>query len=265
MRIEGSVAVITGAARGIGLALAQSLARAGAKVVLADILDETLRRAVLDLVAEGGAVAGLRADVTKDEDVARLMDFTIETFGAINVVVANAGIARDGLLVGRDAATGRIEHVLSSADFRAVIEVNLVGAFITFREAARRMAERGWPGVLVAMSSINKVGQPGQLNYASSKAAVALWPKLLAAEFHWSGLRNLRVVGLAPGYTGTPALQRTDPQTLATVLKDVPLGRLVETGELAATLAHVIENEALNGTTIEVSGGASFGPWQRAK
>ncbi len=265
MRIAGCVAVITGAARGIGLALAQSLAGAGAKVVLSDVLAPELQAAVTSLRAQGGAVAARLADVTRDEDVSALMDFAIETFGALNVVVANAGVARDALLLRRDATTGRIEPALSTEDFRAVTETNLVGPFITFREGARRMAEHGWPGVLVVLSSINKAGQPGQLSYGSTKAAVALWPKILAGEFHWSGIRNIRVVGIAPGYTGTPALAALEHSTLEPVLKDVPLGRLVALDELSATLAFVIENEAVHGTTLEISGGATFGPWQRSK
>jgi 3-oxoacyl-[acyl-carrier protein] reductase len=161
--------------------------------------------------------------------------------------------------------TAKIERVMSSDDFRAVLEVNLVGAFITLREAARRMADNGWPGVLLVISSVNKAGQPGQINYSSSKAAVALWPKILAAELHWSGIRNIRVVGIAPGYTGTDAMKGLDRPTLDGVLRDVHLGRLVEPAELAAAIEHVIQNEAIDGTTIEITAGATYGPWQRAK
>jgi 3-oxoacyl-[acyl-carrier protein] reductase len=224
-----------------------------------------LSRAVREIRAAGGAVAAVKADVTKDEDVERLMDTAIEEFGAINVVCANAGIIRDGLMLTPDPATGKITRVMSSDEFRAVVEVNLVGAFITFREAARRMADNGWKGVLVVTSSINKTGQPGQINYSSTKAAVALWPKILAAEFHMCGIRDIRVVGIAPGYTGTEGLKNMSPATLETILKDVHLGRLVEPDELASTIKHVIENEAINATTIEVTGGLTYGPWQRAK
>lgn len=265
VNIKGSVAVITGGARGIGRALGGSLAAAGARVVLGDILEEGLDRSVRDIRARGGKAVAVRADVTRDEDVERLMETAIERFGALNIVCANAGIIRDGLMLTRDPATGRIERVMTSDDFRAVMEVNLVGAFITLREGARRMAARGWPGVLLVISSINKTGQPGQINYSSTKAAVALWPKILAAELHMCGIRNIRVVGIAPGYTGTEGLKAMNPAALEAVLKDVPLGRLVEPEELASTIKHVIENEALNATTIEVTGGVTFGAWQRAK
>jgi 3-oxoacyl-[acyl-carrier protein] reductase len=265
MEIAGSVAVITGGARGIGRAIARSLAAGGAKVVLGDILEEDLNRSVHEICASGGEAVAVVADVTRDEDVAKLMDTAIETFGAINVVCANAGIIRDGLMLTPDPATGKVQHVMTSDDFRAVVEVNLVGAFITLREAARRIADNGWKGLLLVTSSINKTGQPGQLNYSSTKAAVALWPKILASEFHMCGFNNIRVVGIAPGYTGTEAMKGLSPETLNGVLKDVPLGRLVEPEELAATIKHVIENEAIHGTTIEVTGGVTYGPWQRAK
>jgi 3-oxoacyl-[acyl-carrier protein] reductase len=146
-----------------------------------------------------------------------------------------------------------------------VLEVNLVGAFITLREAARRMADNAWKGLLLLTSSINKSGQPGQINYSSTKAAVALWPKILAGEFHSSGIKNIRVVGIAPGYTATEGLKSLRPDDLEAVLKDVHLGRLVEPEELASTIKLVIENEAINGTTIEVAGGLTYGAWQRAK
>jgi 3-oxoacyl-[acyl-carrier protein] reductase len=265
VNIAGSVAVITGGARGIGLAIARSLAAGGAKVVLGDILEEGLDQAVQEIRAAGGEAASVIADVTRDEDVEKLMDTAIEKFGSLNIVCANAGIIRDGLMLTPDPETGKIQRVTTSEDFRAVMEVNLVGAFITWREAARRMADNGWKGVLLVISSINRTGQPGQINYSSTKAAVALWPKILAAELHMCGIRNIRVVGIAPGYTGTDALKGLSPPVLESLLRDMHIGRLVEPEELASTIKHVIENEAIDATTLEVTGGVTYGPWQRAK
>jgi 3-oxoacyl-[acyl-carrier protein] reductase len=265
MKIAGSVAVITGAGRGIGLALAKSLIADGARVVLGDSLEEPLNRSVRAIQAAGGEAEGVVADVTNDADVAKLMDTAIRRFGAINVVCANAGIIRDGLMLTRDATTGKVDRVMTTEDFRAVIDVNLIGAFVTLREGARRLVDNGWPGVLIVISSINKSGQLGEINYSSSKAAVALWPKILVGEFHMSGIRNVRVVGIAPGYTGTEGVRAIDPSTLNRVLEDVHLRRLIEPEELAATIKHVIENEAIDGTTIEVTAGVTYGPWQRAK
>lgn len=265
MKIAGSVAVVTGGARGIGFAIARSLVAGGAKVVLGDVDAAGLDRAVRDLWAAEGEAAAVLADVTKDGDVEKLMDAAVAKFGAINVVCANAGIARDGLMLTPDPVTGKIARVLTSEDFRAVMEVNLVGAFITLREAARRMADNGWRGALLVTSSINGTGQPGQLNYSSTKAAVALWPKILAGELHMCGIKGIRVVGIAPGYTATEGLKSLSRSALEGILKDVHLGRLVEPEELASTIRHVIENEAIDGTTIEVTGGVTYGAWQRAK
>ncbi len=265
MKIAGAVVVITGGARGIGLGIGRFLAARGARVVLGDVLEAEVERAAAEIRAEGGEALAIAADVTREADVERLMDAAIERFGGLHVVIANAGIARDALMFSRDPAAGKTRRNLSTDDFRAVVEVNLTGAFITLAEGARRIADQGGPGVLIVISSINKAGQPGQLNYASAKAAVALWPKILAAELHWSGFHGIRVVGIAPGYTATEALKAMEPSSLEAVLKDVPLGRLVEPDELAATIALAIENEAINGTTIEVSGGVAFGPWQRSK
>lgn len=265
MKLAGSVAVITGGARGIGLALAKSLAAAGVKVVLGDILEEALHQSVREIHLAGGEAAAVVADVRRDDDVQRLMDTAVERFGAINIVCANAGIISDGLMLTCDGATGRVARVMTTDEFRAVLEVNLVGAFVTVREGARRMVDHGWNGVLILMSSINKSGQLGQINYSSAKAAVALWPKILVGEFHASGIRQIRVVGIAPGYTGTEGMRDMDPSTLNAVLKDVHLGRLVELGELAAAVKHVVENDAIDGTTIEVTAGVTYGSWQRAK
>ena len=265
MKVAGSVVVITGGARGIGLSIGQSLAADGAKVVLADMLEEDLDNAVSAITAAGGEAVGVVANVTKDEDVAKVMDTALEKFGAINVVVANAGIIRDGLVLNPDRETGKIKGVMSTEAFRSVIEVNLVGAFITLREGAQRMVDNGCKGVLILTSSINQTGQPGQLNYSSSKAALALWPKILVGEFLMRGIKDVRVVGIAPGYAATDILKGMNPKALETILKDVHIGRLVEPAELASTVEHVIENEAIDGTVIEVSGGVTYGPRSRAK
>jgi 3-oxoacyl-[acyl-carrier protein] reductase len=265
MNVSGSVAVITGGARGIGCSIAKSLAADGAKVVIADMLEAELESAVADITAAGGEAVSVMANVTKDEDVARVMDTALEKFGAINVVCANAGIIRDGLMLNPDRETGKIKSEMSTDNFRSVVEVNLVGSFITLREGAKRMVDNGCKGVLLITSSINQTGQPGQLNYSSTKAAVGLWPKILVGEFHMRGIKDIRVAGIAPGYAATDILKGMNPKALEAILKDVHMGRLVEPEELAATVKHVIENEAIDGTTIEVTGGVTYGARARAK
>ena len=95
----------------------------------------------------------------------------------------------------------------------------------------------------------------GQLNYASTKAAIALWPKILAGEFHAKGVKNIRIAAIAPGYVETPILTSIKPEILQAIIDGIPLGRLVTTNEIIATIKFIIENEAVHGTTLEVSGG----------
>ena len=131
----------------------------------------------------------------------------------------------------------------------------MTGVFLTIREAAIKMVDNGWQGVLIPLSSINKCGELGQLNYASSKAAIALWPKILAGEFHAKGIKNIRIAAIAPGYVATPLVSAIKPEILDNIISEIPLGRLVSTVEILSTVKFIIENEAVHGTTLEVSGG----------
>ena len=258
MEIEGKVAVITGGGSGLGEAIARDLARSGAKIVVGDVVAEQIDRVVEKIRAAGGEAAGVTANVTDEEDMARLMDTAVERFGGLNVVVANAGIIRDGLLINTDRETGKVSKVMSLDDFRAVIDVNLVGAFLTLREGARRMVNNDWPGVLITLSSINKTGQAGQINYSSTKAAMALWPKILTGEFHMRKIRNIRVASVSPGYAATTILNNMNQKALDGILRDVHQQRLVEPAEIAAAVRFIIENDAVDGTDIEVTGGVCY-------
>jgi 3-oxoacyl-[acyl-carrier protein] reductase len=258
MQIKDQVAVITGGASGLGRAIALDLAAAGAKVVIGDVLEEPIAEVVEAIQAGGGEALGVSANVTQEDDTIHLMDTAIEAFGGLNIVIANAGIIRDGLLINPDRESGKVKSVMSLADFKAVIEVNLVGAFLTLREGARRMVDHGCPGVLIAISSINKTGQAGQLNYSSSKAAVALWPKILTGEFHMRGIRNIRVASISPGYAATDILKNMNPKALEGILKDVHQERLVEPAEIAAAVRFIVQNDAVDGTDIEVTGGVCY-------
>ena len=260
MDLAGSVAVITGGGSGIGEAVAKDLANDGVKIVLGDMDKEGLDRVVNEIKAAGGEAAGVVCNITKDEEVEKLMDTAMNDFGAINIVFANAGIIADSLMINLDKETGKVKRVMTTEQFQSVINVNLVGTFITIREAVRRMVDNGCKGLVAITSSINKVGQVGQLNYSSTKVSVALWPKILSAEFHMRGIKDIRVIGIAPGYAATPILTGMNQKALEAILKDVHIGRLVEPEELASTLKHAVVNEAIDGTTIEVTGGVTYGP-----
>lgn len=255
MQINKSVAVITGAASGLGEAAARSLAALGAKVILADMNLEKLQLITDELVASGYSAVYKVTDVTDENSVAALMDLAIQEYGAINIVLASAGIIRDSYMVTPDRETGKIKKFMSTEQFRQVVDVNLTGVFITLREAAIKMINHQCKGVLIPISSINKIGELGQLNYASTKAAIALWPKILAGEFHARNIKHIRVAAIAPGYVATPMLTSINPEILQKIVADIPLDRLVNPEEIIQTIRFIVENEAVHGTTLEVSGG----------
>ena len=253
VNIQDCITVITGAASGIGAATARMVASAGGRVVLGDVSEAGLEETAAAVERAGGAAAWRRTDVTDESAVAALMDLALERFGGLNAVVPCAGIFRDAFTV--RVKEGRVAKVMSLEDFQAVVAVNLTGTFLTLREAMRRMVEHDQRGVLFCVSSINKGGEVGQINYSATKVAVGLWPKLLVGELAAQAVRGIRVVGIAPGYVETPILTAMSDQALDKVLENVPLGRLIRTDEITALIRHVIENEAIDGTTIEIAGG----------
>ena len=255
MQVKNSVIVITGAASGIGEAAAIALAAAGAKVVLGDLNEEKLKSVKQEIIDNGGKAATSILNVTDELSVQSFMDFAVVQFGSINVVLACAGIIRDSFLITPDRKTGKVKKFMTMDQWQQVIDVNMTGVFLTLREAVIRMVDNKWEGVLIPMSSINKSGELGQLNYASTKASIALWPKILAGEFHARGIKNIRVAAIAPGYVETPILTSIKPEILQGIINEIPVGRLVKTAEIVATIKFIMENEAVHGTVLEVSGG----------
>jgi 3-oxoacyl-[acyl-carrier protein] reductase len=255
MELKGAVAVVTGGASGIGESVAKGMAAKGMKVVIGDLNQEALERVAGEIKAAGGECAFAKCNVTSDEDVAALMDLAIEKFGSLNVCVASAGIIRDGLMLNTDKETGKVKKAMTTDQFKSVIDTNLVGAFITLREAAMRMVNNGWEGVLIPISSVNKSGQTGQLNYASAKAALALWPKIIVGELQMRGISKVRCVAIAPGYVGTPMVRGMNQEALSGLLKGVHLGRLIEPSEIADSILYVVANDAVDATCLEITGG----------
>jgi 3-oxoacyl-[acyl-carrier protein] reductase len=255
MKLQGAVAVITGGASGIGEAVAKGLAAKGAKIVLGDMDPEGLERVAREIGAQGGAVATARCNVTSDEETAALMDLAIEKFGQLNIVVASAGIIKDGLMLNIDKETGKVKKAMTTEQFKSVIDVNLVGCFITLREAAIRMVNHKCQGLLVPISSVNKAGQTGQINYASAKAALALWPKIIVGELQMRGVKHIRCVAIAPGYVGTPMVRGMNQDALKAIVAGVHINRLIEPEEIANAIQFMAENDAIDGTCLEITGG----------
>lgn len=258
MEIKGSVAVITGGGNGIGEAVAKYFVRNGAKVAIVDMAQKNIDRVVQELKDMGGEVIGVQANVTSEADTAKFYKAALDAFGKINIVVSCAGIIRDGTMLSLDKETGKVARKMGLDKWQPVIDTNLTGTFLTIRDGAEAMVNGGWTGLLVAISSVNKVGQVGQLNYSSAKVADALLPKIVVGEFLMRGIRNVRCIGIAPGYTATPMLTGMNQEALKAILADVHLGRLVDPDEIARLIGHAVENEAINATTLEITGGLCY-------
>ena len=255
--INGSVAVITGGASGIGLEMARFWLREGGKVVIADVVEEALLK-VSDTLK--GEVATVLCNVTKEEDCARLADTAIEKFGKINLVAPFAGIIKDGMMLSTDKESGKVNRKMSLGQFQMVIDINLTGVFLTVRECAERMINNQCKGLICLVSSTGSLGTAGQINYSSTKAAMSVMPKVITAEFFRRGLAGrIRCVAVAPGYVGTPMVKGMPAKALDKIVGQVPIGRLIEPEEVAAFVGELYRNEALAGDVFYIHGGLRLG------
>ncbi len=256
LEIKDSVAVITGGASGIGLAMARYWTQNGGKVVLGDVAEDLLSEAARSI---GGEVATVKCNVTDEADCARLADAAIEHFGQINLVAPFAGIIKDGLMVSPDRS-GKVTRKMTLDQFKGVIDVNLTGVFLTIRECAERMINENCKGLICLISSTGSLGTAGQINYSSTKAAMSVMPKVITAEFFRRGLADrIRCVAVAPGYVGTAMVKKMPQKALDRIVEQVPIGRLVEPEEVAALVAELYRNEALAGDVFFIHGGLRLG------
>ncbi len=260
LKIRDSVAVVTGGGGGIGLEIARHWVKNGGKAVIADISEELLERAEADLSGLGGDVLAVVTNVTKEADAIALADAAIERFGQINLVAPFAGIIRDGMMVSPDRETGKVTRKMSLGDFQLVLDINLTGVFLTVRECAERMINHQCKGLICLVSSTGSLGTAGQINYASTKAAMSVMPKVITAEFFRRGLADkIRCVAVAPGYVGTAMVKGMNQKALDTILGQVPIGRLIEPEEVAQLVGDIYRNEALAGETFFIHGGLRLG------
>lgn len=257
LKIKDSVAVITGGASGIGLAVASYWLEQGGKVVLGDVLEEGLKKAAAELK---GDVTTVVCDVTREEDNARLADTAIEAYGQINLVAPFAGIIKDSLLLATSRETGKVVKKMPLEQFQKVVDINLTGVFLTVRECAERMINHDCRGLICLVSSTGSLGTAGQINYSSTKAAMSVMPKVITAEFFRRGIADrIRCVAIAPGYTATPILEGMNQKALEKILENVPIGRLIQTEEIASLVCELFRNEALTGDVYFIHGGLRLG------
>lgn len=250
MQLRGKVVAITGAGRGLGKAMALAFAAQGAQIAALDVNAVDLEDTCARCVALGVRALAYDVDVVDESRVIASLDAVVSDFGRLDVLINNAGITRDALLV--KAKDGAIISKMSLEQWNAVLNVNLTGVFLCGREAAERMIRLGNGGVIINISSISRAGNAGQTNYSAAKAGVAAMSVVWAKELARHGIRS---AAIAPGFCATDILSSMKPEVLARLLAPAPLHRLGEPAEIAATAVFIAQNDFITGRVIEVDGG----------
>jgi 3-oxoacyl-[acyl-carrier protein] reductase len=250
MEIKGKTIAVTGGGRGLGRAMALEFAGRGGNLALIDLNLADLEATRTQCESHGIVARHYTCNVTSEEAVAATMDAIVRDFGSLDVLVNNAGIVKDALLI--KVKDGAVVGKMTLDQWNAVIGVNLTGVFLCGREAAERMVRSGKGGVIVNISSISKDGNAGQTNYTAAKAGVAAMSTTWAKELARYGIR---VGAIAPGFCATDILAGMTPETLAKVTGPVPLKRLGQPSEIAQTAVFIVENDFFTGRTVQVDGG----------
>ena len=245
MEIKNKRCLVTGAGRGMGRQIALDLVRNGALVHVCDITEDALQSMKNDC---RDLPVTFHVCNVADESSVKTMFAEIVAAGPLDVLVNNAGITRDGLLL---KVTDNESRTMPLENFKAVIDVNLTGVFLCAREAAAVMAKNGG-GVIINISSVSRAGNFGQTNYSAAKAGVdamtVTWSKELARY-------GIRCAAVAPGYVRTEMVAAIKPEVLEKITAQVPLRRLGEMTEISQTVRFIIENDFVNGRIMEIDGG----------
>ena len=250
MQLKAKVVAVTGGAKGIGKAIASAFADKGARIALLDLVPADLEATRAELAARGVETRAYTTNVAREDQVVAALDAVVADFGRLDVLVNNAGIIKDGLLV--KVKDGNIVGKMTLDQWQAVIDVNLTGVFLCGREAAERMIKLGNGGVIVNIASISKCGNPGQSNYSAAKAGVTAMAVVWARELARFGIR---AASIAPGFTRTDLLAGMPPEMLEKVTQPVPLKRLGLPGEIAHAAVFIAENDYFTGRSIDIDGG----------
>ncbi len=244
LALKDKVALVTGSARGIGRAIAETLAQRGADIIVADLRAELAAATAQEIAAATGRrVTSIAVDVSNTESVKAMIDQALADFGHIDILVNNAGLTRDNLIM-------RMEE----ADWDLVLNINLKGVFNCAKAVVRPMMKQRH-GRIINISSVSGLaGQAGQANYSASKAGVIGLTKALAREL---GSREITVNAVAPGFILTDLTKDLPEELKESTLKAVPLGRWGTTQEIAYAVAFLASDEAayITGHVLSVDGG----------
>lgn len=255
MQLEEKLVVITGSGRGIGRAMAIAFAQKRANIALLDLNPDNLAETRSLCEALGVRAQPYVCNVTHEDEVSATLDAVVRDFGRLDVMINNAGITKDALLV--KVQDGKVVGKMSLDQWKAVIDVNLTGVFLGAREAAARMVTLinsgvGNGGVIISTSSISRVGNMGQSNYSAAKGGVVSMTVVWAKELARFGIRT---GAIAPGFTRTEILDAMKPEMIERALAAVPLKRMAEPAEMAHAAIFIAENDYFSGRVIEVDGG----------
>jgi 3-oxoacyl-[acyl-carrier protein] reductase len=245
--IAGRVALVTGASQGIGRACALAFAEAGAAVALMARNEEKLAAVAKEIEGKGGQAAAFRMDVANEDEVKSAVKAALERFGKIEILVNNAGVTKDTLLLR-----------MKRADWESVIQTNLTGAFLCSQAAVASMLKQRWGRIINITSVFGQTGQAGQANYAASKAGLIGFTMALAREV---ASRNITVNAVAPGYIETAMTEGLAPELKAKVNDMIPLGRAGTDMEVAHAVRFLASEEAgyITGHVLKVNGGMLMG------
>ena len=243
MSLNGQVAIVTGASRGIGRATAMKLAAAGAAVVVTATTVEGAARTADEIMAAGGRALALKVDVSVASDVEVLFKEAVAAFGRLDILVNNAGITKDGLLLR-----------MKEADWDAVLDVNLKGTFNCTREAAKIMSKARYGRIVNVSSVVGEMGNPGQANYCASKAGMIGLTKSVAREL---ARRNVTVNAVTPGFIETDMTLELSEKAKVALQEQIPMGRLGSADDIAGAVLFLVSDGAtyITGHVLSVNGG----------